>query len=240
MISMTVRPNDSPLFSKDGDKFAYLLLKERLLLEAENDVSLRVEIDPKIKDSIFVFGRGDLHLGVLVEKMRREGYEMSLTPPQVIMKMDKGVKLEPIEEVTIEIKMDYLNVLMEMIQSRKGLLISSEDCGEEKIKVVFEAPSRGLFGLRPNLITLTKGSVIIIRYYCNVLIFSKLKGYEKHRGALKKNTKGAILSCAKGKTTTFALKTVEVHGLLYIPIGTEVRNTFNSKGIWGNGYWRTQ
>ena len=163
MVSMTIKVNDSPLFSKEGDKIAYALLKERVLHESENDVSMRVEFDPKAKDTIKVFGRGDLHLGVLVEKMRREGFEMAITPPQVVLKMEKGEKLEPIEDVTIEIGAQYLSYLLEIIQSRKGVLSTSDEMPGDRIKVKFEAPSRGLFGLRPNLISLTKGSVIITR-----------------------------------------------------------------------------
>lgn len=213
MISMTIKPNDSPLFGKDGDKFTYLQLKERLLRESENDVSMRLQIDPKEKDSLFVFGRGDLHLGILVEKMRREGYEMSLTPPQVIFKEEKGVKLEPIEEVTIELDLEHLNVLIEMVQNRKGILGASEELPNGKSRITFDAPSRGLFGFRPFFISLTKG---------NVIITSKLKGYEKFRGAIKKNISGAIISMAAGKTTIFALKDVEKHGNLYVTPGVDV------------------
>ena len=163
MISVTAIPNDSPVFGKDGDKITYLQLKERLLREQENDVSLRVEFDNKQKDAIFIFGRGDLHLGILIEKMRREGYEMALTPPQVIFKEEKGQKLEPIEEVSVEIDLDHVNNLIDSIQNRKGVVISTEELPSGKTKIVFEAPSRGLFGFRPYLITLTKGTVIIIR-----------------------------------------------------------------------------
>ena len=164
MISMTVRPNDSPLYGKDGDKFTYLQLKDRFIRECENDVSLRVDFDQRQKDTIFVFGRGDLHLGILVEKMRREGYEMSLTPPQVIFKEENGEKLEPIEEVTIELGTDYLSIIMDEIQNRKGLLISTDDVDATRIKVIFEAPSRGLFGFRPLMIALTKGHCVLLRY----------------------------------------------------------------------------
>ena len=163
MISMTLKPNDSPLFGKDGDKFAYLQLKERLIRESENDVSMRVEFDPKQKESIFVFGRGDLHLGILVEKMRREGYEMSLTPPQVIFKMENGEKTEPVEEITIEIGSEHLSTVIDTVQNRKGILISSEDIAGDKTKIVFEAPSRGLFGFRPMMITISKGHCVILR-----------------------------------------------------------------------------
>ncbi len=213
MISMTVKPNDSPYHGKEGDKFTYLQLKERLLRESENDVSLRVDFDQRQKDSIFVFGRGDLHLGILVEKMRREGYEMSLTPPQVIYKTENGKKMEPIEEITVELDSDHVNILMDNVQNRKGVITNSDPLPEGKSKVVFEAPSRGLFGFRPFMIALTKGHVVII---------SKLKGYEEHKGPIKKSSKGAILSCHQGKTTTFALKDVESHGSLYVGTGTDV------------------
>lgn len=160
---MTIKPNDSPIFGKDGDKVAFLQLKDRLIKESENDVSMRVDFDPKQKDSIFVFGRGDLHLGILVEKMRREGYEMSLTPPQVIFKEEKGVKMEPIEEVTIEIGNEHVMSVIDTIQNRKGVLTSSEEISGDKSKVVFEAPSRGLFGFRPLMIALSKGHCVILR-----------------------------------------------------------------------------
>ena len=149
MISVTAIPNDSPFFGKDGDKITYLQLKERLLREEENDVSLRVEFDQKQKDAIFIFGRGDLHLGILIEKMRREGFEMALTPPQVIFKHEKNVKLEPIEEVSIEIDLDHVNELIDSIQNRKGLIISTDELPNGKTRIIFEAPSRGLFGFRP-------------------------------------------------------------------------------------------
>jgi GTP-binding protein len=213
MIKMTVKPNDSPYHGREGDKFTYLQLKERLLRESENDVSLRIEFDPRQKDIIFVFGRGDLHLGILVEKMRREGYEMALTPPQVIYKQENGVKMEPIEEVTVEIDPDHVNALLDSVQHRKGIMTSSEEIGGNKSKIVFEAPSRGLFGFRPFMIALTKGHVVII---------SKLKGYEEFKGPLKKSVRGPIISCHQGKTTQFALKDVENHGTLFIGPGTDV------------------
>jgi len=213
MISMTVKPNDSPYHGKEGDKFTFLQLKERLLKECENDVSLRVEFDPKQKDSIFVFGRGDLHLGVLVEKMRREGFEMALTPPQVIYKIENGKKMEPIEEITVEIDTDHVNILLDSVQNRKGVMLASDPLNENKSRVVFEAPSRGLFGFRPFMIALTKGHVVII---------SKLKGFEEFKGPIKKSNRGAILSCQQGKSTMFSLKDVEAHGNLFITPGVDV------------------
>ncbi len=163
MVSMTIKQNNSPLFSKEGDKYAFTLLKERILQESENDVSMRVEFDPRQKDSVFVYGRGDLHLGIFVEKMRREGYEMTITPPQVVIKEENGEKYEPVEEMKIELGIEHMNSLLDIIQLRKGLLSYSEELPGERIKVVFEAPCRGLFGFRPHLIALTKGHVIIQR-----------------------------------------------------------------------------
>jgi GTP-binding protein len=213
MISVTAITNDSPFFGKDGDKITFLQLKERFLREQENDVSLRVEFDVKKGDSIFVYGRGDLHLGILIEKMRREGFEMALTPPQVIFKEENKVKLEPIEEVTIEIDLDHVNELIDSIQNRKGIVIGTDELANGKTRIVFEAPSRGLFGFRPYLITLTKGTVIIV---------SKFKGYEKYRGPLKRITRGALLSMATGKCTIYALKDCENKGPLYVYPGVEV------------------
>lgn len=160
---MSVKPNDSPLFGKDGDKFTFLQLRERLVRESENDVSLRIDLDPRQKDTIFAFGRGDLHLGILIEKMRREGYEMALTPPQVVFKEIDGEKHEPIEEISIEIGNEHTNILIDAIQNRKGLLLTSEEVGKDKSRVIFEAPSRGLFGFRPFMIALSKGHCIIQR-----------------------------------------------------------------------------
>ena len=132
MISITAIPNDSPLFGKEGTKISSLELKERFLREQENDVSLRIQFDPNQRDIIQVFGRGDLHLGILLERMRREGFEMALTPPQVIFKEENGVKLEPIEEITLELGSEFLNEISDIIQSRKGIVTGSEDIGNNK------------------------------------------------------------------------------------------------------------
>jgi len=152
-------------------------------------------------------------LGILIEKMRREGFELALTPPQVIYKEEKGVKYEPIEELSVEIDQDHVNSLLDNIQNRKGVVISTEALPSGKSKILFEAPSRGLFGFRPYLITLTKGTVIIV---------SKLKGYEKYRGPLKRIMRGALLSMTQGKCTMHAMKDLVDKGPLYIVPGSEV------------------
>lgn len=214
MMTITLTPNDSPYHGKDGDKFTYLQIKERVLKEAENDVSLRIEFDPAKKDTITLFGRGDLHLGIIVEKLRREGFEMALFPPQVIYKIgDNGEKLEPIEELTIEFDENFEMPLMEMVTPRHGEIIESDRIGHGKVKLIVEIPTRGMFGLRTRLINMTKG---------NVIIQSKLKGYEPVKGGIKRTNRGAIISMNRGKCTAYALKDAENHGELYVYPGFEV------------------
>ena len=213
MISLIISANDSPLHGKEGDKITYSQIKDRLLKESENDVSLRIVVDPKKKDKIQVFGRGDLHLGILIEKLRREGFEMTLHPPQVIFKQDGKNKLEPIEDLCIEFDEKFLDILIDMIQPRYGEIVETIDLNDNRIKVNLEIPTRGMFGLRTKLINLTKGHVIIT---------SKLKGYEPHKGPIHRVSKGAIVSMIKGKSTIFALNSAEAHGDLYIGPGQDV------------------
>lgn len=214
MISLLLKPNDSPYHGRDGDKFTYLQIKERLLKEAENDVSLRIEFDNTRKDIIKVFGRGDLHLGILIEKLRREGFEMSLYPPQVIFQYDENKKkLEPIEFVTVEFDEPFMNVLIDLLMPRYGEIVTSKDIGHGKVKVEFEIPTRGMFGMRSRLINVTKG---------NIIIQSRLKGFEEFKGPIQRINKGALIAMFKGKCTAFALKDAENHGELYVQPGTEV------------------
>lgn len=214
MISLVIKPNDSPYHGKDGDKFTYSQIKERLIKEAENDVSLRVEIDPKSKDSVQVFGRGDLHLGIILEKLRREGFEMTLFPPQVLFKFgEKGEKLEPIEELIIEFEEYFLDPLINIIQDRFGEIVNTTNLSDNRVKVILDIPTRGMFGLRTRLINLTKGHIVIQ---------AKVKGYEPYKGPIKRSNKGAIISMVKGKCTSYALKDAESHGDLYVVPGNEV------------------
>lgn len=214
MISMNIRPNDSPYHGREGDKITFQQLKDRLLKEAENDVSLRVQLDPKSKDMITIYGRGDLHLGILLEKLRREGFEMALNPPQVIFKYDdNGIKMEPIEIVTIEFGEEFMDFLIDMLMPRHGEIVTSKNLNNGKVKVDIDIPARGMFGLRSRLINMTKGHVIIQ---------SKLKGYEPFKGPISRISKGAIIAMYRGKCTSYALKDAENHGDLYVCPGTEV------------------
>lgn len=214
MISIGISGNNSPYFGKDGDKYTFSQIVQRLKKEVENDVSLKLEQDRTKKDVIFVFGRGDLHLGILIERLRREGFEMTLNPPQVIYKVDEeGNQLEPIETITVEFEDIHTDVLLDMLQNRHGDLVSTTKLNDDRVRVIFDAPTRGLFGLRSNLIRITKGHVIIQ---------SKLKGFEKYKGPIKRVSKGALLSMKNGKCTAYALKDAENHGKLYVQVGDEV------------------
>ena len=151
MISLQITYNDSPLKGTEGDKCTINLIRERIIREAEDDVSLRVNQATVGADKIEISGRGDLHLGVLIEKMRREGFELAVTPPQVIMKQDPNNPkkfLEPFEEVTIDTDMEYLPMIIERLNARKGILLSAEDQPDGRQLVKFKVPSRGLLGFR--------------------------------------------------------------------------------------------
>ena len=159
MLSFTVTYNDSPLKGTDGDKLTIAQIRERLLKESEDDVSLRVKKDAVTSEHVVISGRGDLHLGVLIEKMRREGFEMAITPPEVVCQInDSGEKLEPYEEVEIECNLDYVADIVENINNRKGILLNAEETPEGEQLLTFKVPSRGLLGFRTYITTLTRGA----------------------------------------------------------------------------------
>lgn len=214
MISLQVTYNDSPLKGTEGDKCTINLIRERIIREAQDDVSLRVNSATVGADRIEISGRGDLHLGVLIERMRREGFELAVTPPQVIMQVDplnpKRV-LEPYEELSIDTDMEYLPLIIDKLNGRKGVLLSAEDQADGRQLIKFKVPSRGLLGFRTELINDTRGSA---------LMKSQFMEYDDHAGPVKKNPKGAIISTAQGNTTAYALRDVEEKGTLFVSVNT--------------------
>ena len=162
MISFTVTFNDSPLKGRDGDKLTISQIRERLVRESEDDVSLRVTKDAVASEHVIISGRGDLHLGVLIERMRREGFEMAVTPPEVICQIDEatGEKLEPFEEVKLEVDLDYVSELVENLNNRKGVLLGAEEQPDGNQLLTFKVPSRGLLGFRGYVTALTRGTGI--------------------------------------------------------------------------------
>ena len=160
IISFTVTFNDSPLKGKDGDKITIAQIRDRLVKESEDDVSLKVEVGEKIGTKVIVSGRGDLHLGILIEKMRREGFEMQITPPEVVCQVDPETKakLEPYEEVKIDVDLSYVADIVENLNSRKGMLMDVSELNDGTQRIVFKVPSRGLLGFRQYLTDSTRGT----------------------------------------------------------------------------------
>lgn len=218
MFSIDVTTNDSPLRGSEGGVTTLLDIRKRLVKETENDVALKIPDSDKknIQKSIKVSGRGDLHLGILFEKMRREGFEFSIFPPEIAMKNIKGVIHEPIELVTIEVEEAYERGIIDKMQQRKASLVTCDKVIKGKrvtTKLVFQVTSRGFIGCRSEIMSETKGTA---------LISSEFHSYEKHKGQIKRNVHGAILSLNDGKATAFALADIEKKGRLFIGPGASV------------------
>lgn len=186
MLSLTVTLNDSPLKGNDGDKLTVAQIRDRIIKESQDDVSLRVQQEDVKSVYVTMHGRGDLHLGVLIEKMRREGYELSVTPPQVIMKNDPktGEQLEPYEEVQIDTDLDYVSMIIEKLNDRKGVLMDIQEQKDGRQLLTLKVPTRGLLGFRNLLTTETKGTA---------QFRSQFLEYDDYAGPIKKNNKGAII-----------------------------------------------
>lgn len=207
MISILVTYNDSPFQGKEADKSTINQIITRLNQEADDDVSLRIEQDPNNKEIIEIFGRGDLHIGILLEKMRREGFELSAYPPRVLMKKTNEGLMEPIEKVQIECNPEHMSSIIDNMNNRKGLLIDSSLTADKRELLNFSVPTRGLIGFRSQLISETRGTAVIR---------SEFLEYDLHRGDVKKSNKGAIISTQEGMTTAYALKDVETKGRLWV------------------------
>ena len=215
MLSLTITLNDSPLKGTDGDKLTIAQIRERVIRESQDDVSLRIE-DEKVKSEfVTLHGRGDLHLGVLLEKMRREGFELAVTPPQVLMKEDPnrpGVMLEPYEEVKIDTDLEYVSGIIDKLNDRKGVLMDIEEQKDGRQLLTLKVPTRGLLGFRNALTTDTKGTA---------QFRSQFLEFDDYAGEIKKNSKGAIIQCVgSGTTTAYALRKAEEKGPLFVGPGT--------------------
>jgi GTP-binding protein len=210
---MTFGPNDSPLGGKEGTKFTSTMIKERLQKEIENNVtiSLKPSADP---ETIDVQGRGELQIGILVETLRREGFELTVCPPRVLAITDEeGVVKEPFEEVTVDVSPELQGMVMDSMTGRKGTLLEFRDIGNRS-RMIFTVPSRGMMGFRHEIISATRGSATVNSVFShydrvNITDFAGLK-------------KGKLVSCEEGRTTGYSLMTVEERGLLFIGVGEEV------------------
>src|SRR5206468_1536468 len=195
-LSMTFSVNDSPLAGREGDKVTTRMIRARLMREAEGNVAIRVT-DTENADSYEVAGRGELQLGVLIETMRREGFELAVGRPRVLFQNDMvtGQRLEPIEEVVIDVDDAYTGVVVEQISVRKGELQDMRPSGAGKTRLVFYAPSRGLIGYHGEFLTDTRGTGVMNR------IFHE---YGPYRGPIAGRRNGALIANAEGTAVAYA------------------------------------
>ncbi len=208
-ISLNFLVNDSPFAGLEGKYVTSRQIRERLERELEINVGLKVDFSG---ENYRVYGRGELHIAILLENMRREGYELQVSEPQVIIKEENGQKLEPFEEVTIDVPEESSGAVIEKITKRRGVMLEMNQ-KERIVRLRFDMPTRGLLGYRGQFIVDTKGEGIIS---------SRVIGFKPYVGEIKKREIGSMVSMAAGKTLAFSLGNLQNRGVLYIEPATEV------------------
>ncbi|MDF3854308.1 translational GTPase TypA [Paracoccus sp. P2] len=206
-ISVTFGINDSPLAGRDGNKVQSRVIRERLMKEAETNVAIKVEDTPG-GDAFIVSGRGELQMGVLIENMRREGFELSISRPRVIFREEDGQRLEPIEEVIIDVDDDYTGVVIEKLTGdRKGEMVDMRPAGTGKTRIVAHVPSRGLIGYHGEFMTDTRGNGVLNRIF---------HGWAPYKGAIQGRRQGVLISMEDGVSVAYALWNLEERGKMFI------------------------
>lgn len=209
-ITLQFMPNSSPLAGREGKFVTSRQIKERL--ERELEVNVGLQVDFSQGDSFEVSGRGEMHISILLENMRREGYELAVSQPRVIVKEEEGKKLEPFEEVTVDIPAEFQGAVIERLGNR-GFVMMNMITHENQVRLIFEGPTRGLLGYKSQFIVDTKGEGILA---------SRVLGFKPYAGEIKKRQVGSMISMVAGKALGFSLFGLQDRGQLYISPGTEV------------------
>jgi len=212
-LAMSFRVNDSPLAGTEGDKVTSRMIRDRLLREADGNVALRVT-EAADKESFEVAGRGELQLGILIETMRREGFELSVSRPKVLLSHDAdGELLEPIEEVVIDLDEGHAGIVVQKLSERKADMIEMRPSGGGRVRLVFHAPTRGLIGYHGELLTDTRGTAVMNRLF---------HAYATYRGPIQGRRNGVLISTDAGESVAYALWNLEDRGPMMIEPGTKV------------------
>ena len=213
-LSMTFMVNDSPLAGTEGDKVQSRVIRERLLREAEGNVALRVDIAPN-SDAYVVSGRGELQLAILIETMRREGFELSVSRPKVVFREDKatGKLLEPIEEVVIDVDEEHAGIVIDKLSQRKAEMVEMRPSGGGRLRLVFYAPTRGLIGYQGELLTDTRGTAVMNRLF---------HAYADYKGDIPGRRNGVLISNESGEAVAYAMWKLEDRGPMMIEPGAKV------------------
>ncbi len=206
-MSITITVNSSPLAGTEGKKLTSTQIRDRLVLEAQNNVGINFSENVD-NDAFEISGRGELMLEILLTQMRREGFEMTVSPPKVLFQKDKnGNKLEPIEEVTMDLDEEFSSKVIDSMNKRKGKLIDLKDTGKNKKRLIFHTPTRGLMGFNSRFLTITKGNGVINRIF---------NSYGKFEGDMEGRRNGALISMEQGKAVAFAIFNLQARGEMFI------------------------
>ena len=206
-MSITISVNSSPLAGTEGKKLTSTQIKDRLVSEAQNNVGITFSQNANV-DSFVISGRGELMLEILLTQMRREGFEMTVSPPKVLYQQDEsGNKLEPIEEITVDLDEEFSSKIIDSMNRRKGKLLDLKDTGKDKKRLIFHAPTRGLMGYTSRFLTLTKGTGVINRIF---------HGFGKFEGEMDGRKNGALISMSNGKAVAFAIFNLQARGEMFV------------------------